>query len=86
MSFWVEASNTAMYILNRYPHRILKDMTTKETFTYFKPNISHLHVFGSQVYIHVSKEKRSKLEPSSMKGIFVGYSETSKAYRVYVPV
>lgn len=33
----------------------------------------------------MSKEKRTKLEPSSHKGIFVGYSETSKAYKVYIP-
>jgi hypothetical protein len=25
------------------------------------------------------------LDPSGKKGIFVGYSETSKAYRVYIP-
>ena len=37
------------------------------------------------MYIHVPKEKRSKLEPFGKKGIFVGYSETSKAYRIYVP-
>ena len=32
------------------------------------------------MYIHVSKEKKSKMEPSGKKGIFVGYGETSKAY------
>jgi hypothetical protein len=37
------------------------------------------------VYIHIPKEKRTKLEPSSLKGIFVGYNETSKAYKVYIP-
>ena len=26
-----------------------------------------------------------KLEPSRRKGIFVGYSETSKAFRIYIP-
>ena len=31
------------------------------------------------------KEKRSKLDASGKKGMFVGYNETSKAYRVYVP-
>ena len=31
------------------------------------------------------KEKRTKLEPTTEKGIFVGYSETSKAFRVYIP-
>ena len=25
------------------------------------------------------------MEPSGKKGIFVGYSETSKAYRIYIP-
>jgi hypothetical protein len=30
-------------------------------------------------------EKRTKLEPTAEKGIFVGYSETSKAYRIYIP-
>jgi hypothetical protein len=37
------------------------------------------------VYIHIPKDKRTKLDPSGKKGIFVGYNETSKTYRVYVP-
>ena len=35
------------------------------------------------MYIHIPKEKRTKLVPSGRKGIFVGYSESSKAYRIY---
>ena len=38
------------------------------------------------VYIHTPKEKRTKLNPSGNKGIFVGYSESSKAYKIiYFP-
>ena len=37
------------------------------------------------VYCHVSLEKRMKLEPTLENGILTGYSETSKAYRVYIP-
>ena len=37
------------------------------------------------MYIHILKEKRKKLDPSGKKGIFVGYSESSKAYRIYFP-
>jgi hypothetical protein len=37
------------------------------------------------VYIHVPKEKRTKLEPSGNKDTFIGYSETLKAYRIYIP-
>jgi hypothetical protein len=44
-----------------------------------------LRIFGCPVYIHVPKDKRKKLEPSGKKGIFVGYSESSKAYKIYVP-
>ena len=37
------------------------------------------------MYIHILKEKRTKLDPSGKKGIFVGYSESSKAYKIYFP-
>jgi hypothetical protein len=85
MFLWVEACCTIVYILNRCPHRVLKEKTPKEAFTGEKPDVSHFRVFGSLIYIHVPKEKRTKLEPSSLKGILVGYSESSKAYKIYVP-
>ena len=37
------------------------------------------------MYIHIPKEKRTKLDPSERKGIFIGYDDTSKAYRIYFP-
>ena len=30
------------------------------------------------------KKKRTKLEPSWKRGIFIGYSENSKGYRIYI--
>jgi hypothetical protein len=30
-------------------------------------------------------EKRTKLEPLVQKGIFLGYNETSKDYRIFIP-
>jgi hypothetical protein len=53
-------------------------------FTGKKPEVSHLKIFGCLVFIHIPKEKRNKLEPSGKKGIFVGYSEVSKAFRIYI--
>jgi hypothetical protein len=47
--------------------------------------VNHFPIFGCPVYIHVAVEKRTKLEPFNSKGLFVGYNETSKAYRVYIP-
>jgi hypothetical protein len=60
-------------------------MTPEEAFSGKKPSVEHLRIFGCPVYIHVPKDKRKKLEPSGKKGIFVGYSDTSKAYKIYVP-
>ena len=35
------------------------------------------------MYIHVPTEKRTKIDPSGKKGIFVGYFESLKVYRIY---
>jgi len=49
-----------------------------------KPNVSHFRIFGTKVYCHLSKDSK-KLEPTTEKGIFMGYSETTQAYRMYLP-
>jgi transposase InsO family protein len=85
MFLWEEACNTTVYVQNRSPHRILGDKTPEEAFSGVKPEIGHLRIFGCPVYIHVPVEKRTKLEPSGQKGIFVGYNETSKAYMIFIP-
>jgi hypothetical protein len=85
MFLWGEAAMTTIYVQNRNPHRILKDMTPEEAFSGKKPNVENLRIFGCQVYSHIPKDKRNKLESSRKKGIFVGYSDSSKAYRIYIP-
>jgi hypothetical protein len=50
-----------------------------------KPEVSHLKTFGCLVFIHILKEKRNKMEPSGKKGIFVGYCEVSKAFKICIP-
>ena len=84
-SIWEEVVGTSVYIQNKCPHFILGDKSLEEKLIGVKPAVSHLRIFGCPMYIHVHKEKRSKLEPSDKKGVFVGYSETSKAYQIYVP-
>ena len=71
-SIWAEAAGTAVYVQNRCPHFILGDKTPEEKFTGVKLDVEHLRIFGCPMYIHVLKEKRSKMEPSGKKGIFVG--------------
>jgi hypothetical protein len=80
MFLWVEACNTTVYIQNRSPHTTLGKKTSEEAYTGNRPDVSHFPIFGSVAYCHVPSEKRTKLEPTSEKGLLVGYSETSKAY------
>ena len=83
MHLWVEAARTTVYVQNRTPHIFLQNKTPKEVFSGKKPEVSHLRIFGCPMYIHIPNDKRTKLDPSGKKGIFVGYSESSKAYRIY---
>ena len=83
MHIWEEAARTAVYVQNRTPHRLLENKTPKEVFSGKKLEVIHLRIFGCLVYIHILIEKRTKLDPSGGKAIFVGYSESSKAYRIY---
>ena len=59
--------------------------TPEEAFSCKKPDISHLRIFGSPVYIHVTKDARKKLEPTAEVGIFLVYTDTPHNYRVYLP-
>eukprot|EP00253_Pinus_taeda_P003752 PITA_03752 len=82
---WVEACNTVVYLQNRSPHRVLGNMTPEEAFTGEKLHVGHLHIFGCLTYSYIPKEQRTKLEPVAEKCIFMGHSETSKAYRIFIP-
>jgi hypothetical protein len=82
---WAEACATAVYLQNRSPHRILGKMTPEEAFTGRRPDVEHIRIFGCSTFSHVPSERRTKLDPTAQQGILVGYSEVSKAYRIYIP-
>ena len=84
MHLWAEATRTTMYVQNRLSHSALRFRTPKEMFSEKKLEVSHLKIFGCPVFVHIPKEKRTKLDPSRKKGIFVGYCEVSKAFRIYI--
>ena len=80
MFLWAKTYNTVVYLQNRIPHRALGHVTLEEAFSGKKPDVGHLRIFWCIAYSYVPKDKRTKLEPTAEKGIFEGYSETSKAF------
>lgn len=82
-SFWAEAINTTIYLINRCPTKALNNQTPFETWSLRKPSMNHLKVFRCVCYAQIPKEKRYKLEETSVKYIFLGYSSMSKGYIIW---
>ena len=83
MSFWAEAVVYIVYTLNRTCSRVHGDTTPFELYTGIKPSLSHMRPFGCPVFVYIPAQLQKKLDAKSRRGIFVGYSEESKAYRVW---
>ena len=58
LSFWAEAVSTAVYLRNRSPTSILKDITLFEAWFKIKPDVSNLNVFGCKAFVHVPDQQR----------------------------
>nr|GFC65104.1 retrovirus-related Pol polyprotein from transposon TNT 1-94 [Tanacetum cinerariifolium] len=81
--FWAEAIATAFFTQNRSlviprhektPYRIINDR---------KPLVKFFHIFGSICYIVRDGENLDKMKEKGDERIFVGYSNQSRAYRVF---
>ncbi|CAN6586525.1 unnamed protein product [Malus baccata var. baccata] len=82
-TFWGEAVNTSVCLLNRCPTKALDKKTPFEVLSGRKPSVKHLRVFGSVCYTYIPQQLRHKLEKSSNNGVFVCYGTNEKGYRVY---
>jgi hypothetical protein len=59
--------------------------TSEEVFTGKKPVVFHFNIFGSSIYVHVTKNIGKKMELNVEVGIFLGYPETPHNYHLYFP-
>lgn len=84
--FWGEAVSTAVYLLNRLPTKSVDGQTPFEVWHGYKPDVSHLRVFGCVAHVKVTKPNLAKLEDRSIPMVLFGYEPGSAAYRVYDPI
>ena len=85
LELWGEAVSTCVYVLNRSSTKGLKGKTPYEKWNGRKPNVSHLKVFRSSVFVK-STGRLSKLKDISKCMVFMGYDFGSKAYKSLDPV
>lgn len=86
-SLWGEAINTATYLRNRAPTKVLDDVTPYERWHGRQPSVSHLKTFGCDAVMLKKgpKPKGGKFLPKGEKIKFVGYQSHTKGYRLYKP-
>ena len=79
-SFWAEAASFACYLVNRSPSIAMDKKTPQEVWYGTPSNYSDLKIFGCPAYAHVDN---GKLEPRSMKCVFLGYKSGVKGYKLW---
>ncbi|KAJ9536327.1 hypothetical protein OSB04_un000490 [Centaurea solstitialis] len=79
---WAEAVNTACYTQNRSIIHRRFGKTPYHILFGRVPSVEHFKVFGCKCFVLNESENRGKFGPKSDELIFVGYSESSIAYRV----
>lgn len=75
------ATSTVVYLINRSPSSVLELKIPEEVWTSSMPNLSGLRRFGCIVYVHTDD---GKLKPRAKKGVFTGYPDGVKGFRVWV--
>ena len=81
-SFWGNALETAIYVLNRVPTKSVPK-TPYELWTGRKPSVRHLKIWGCPA--HVKRTSADKLESKTSRCLFIGYPKDSVGYLFYDP-
>ncbi|GJU80983.1 zinc finger, CCHC-type containing protein [Tanacetum coccineum] len=67
------------------PTKALEDITPYEAIKQRKPNLENLRVFGCIAYAKVPSQHLTKLDDRSIKMVYLGNEQGSKAYRLFDP-
>jgi hypothetical protein len=81
LGFWECAVDTAVHTYNRTPSRTIGWRTPHELWTDGHiPDVSYFCVFGCKAYVHITEDKRKKLNPRSVEMTLIGYEPGFKGY------
>ncbi|GJU58929.1 retrovirus-related pol polyprotein from transposon TNT 1-94 [Tanacetum coccineum] len=80
---WAEAIATACFTQNRSIIHTRYNKTPYELIRGKKPNVQYFHVFGSLCCPTSDRDDLGKMKPKADIGISIGYSESSRGFRIY---
>eukprot|EP00903_Cladosiphon_okamuranus_P021627 g19885.t1 len=81
---WGEICETAVFLINRSPHRAIGGTSPYAKLFGKEPDLSGLRAIRVRAFMH--KERYgNKLEEKAWEGIILGYGKDSKSHRIYNP-
>ncbi|KAJ9541735.1 hypothetical protein OSB04_028241 [Centaurea solstitialis] len=83
LTFWAEAVSTTCSTQNRTIITKRFKKTPYHIINRRVPNVKFFHVFGCRCYILNNRDNLGKFDKKADEGYFLGYSLTSKTFRVY---
>ncbi|GJZ41104.1 retrovirus-related pol polyprotein from transposon TNT 1-94 [Tanacetum coccineum] len=84
--FWADAVSTAYFLINRIPSAILGGNYPYSVLFPTKPLfLIDPKIFGGTCFVQDTQPNITKLDPKSLKCVFLGYSRIQKGYRCYSP-
>lgn len=83
ISFLSECVLTTTYLINRMPLFALQDKTLYEILLKKRLIYDHLRSFQCLYYGHVNDKGRDKFASRFKPGVFVGYPNRQKGYKIY---
>ncbi|GJY06761.1 retrovirus-related pol polyprotein from transposon TNT 1-94 [Tanacetum coccineum] len=78
-----EVVATACFTQNRSLIHTRHNKTPYELLRSRKSNVEYFHVFGSLCYPTNDRDDLGKMKPKVDIGVFIGYSKTSRGFRIY---
>ena len=85
VTYWVDAFNTAVYLINRLPTRVLKNSTPYAKLFDQHPSYEFLQIFGCACFPYLRPYNTNKLQFRSKRCVFIGYSLNQQGYRCLDP-
>ena len=82
-NLWPKATKHAAYLRNRTHTWALDASLPLEAWCGEQLNVSHLHKFGTPVWVLVEGQNISKLDPKSEQHTFLGFEDGPKAVRYF---
>jgi hypothetical protein len=82
---WTKVVNTTNFLVNKSLTKANFGITLEKKYSRTWLDLSYLRVFSCIIFVHITKKERKKLNSKSLKCLFVGYDNHSKAFWCYSP-